>query len=523
MAIRFDSRLSTAARVATAALPLCAAALVLTLYATGTQAKQTQASSRTVSANKTLAPDSPILGTQSEFSFGRIGTTTVYYPKTAPTSVVLFLSGDGGWNLGVVDMAKSLRDKGALVAGIDTTHFYKSFGADKAACTYPAADFEAYAHALEAKYQLSNYQYPILVGYSSGATLVYGLLNQAPAGTFAGALSLGFCPDFEMSKPFCEANLLRTQVRHKAPKGFDFLAVKATPAPWAVLQGDIDQICDAQATAGFVNAIGNSTLVRLPKVGHGFSVQKNWQSQYLGAFDTLVNQAQQARATRTAPAAAIIAPAPGSAVQSDIARVPKPDDLPLIEIPATSGQSDNFAVLFTGDGGWAGLDKEVAAAMAARGVSVVGLSTLEYFWSAKSPEQTSADLNRIIAYYAQSWNKTKVIVVGYSMGADVATFAVNGLPAQSLARVQKTVLFAPGKTAEFAFHLSNWITDSDAGIAIAPAIVQSKVPVTCVYANDDTDSVCPTLNNKHVVTVALQGGHHFGGDFAKLAELALAK
>ena len=47
------------------------------------------------------------------------GTVTVYPPLAAPEEVVLFLSGDGGWNLGVVDMAERLRDAGALVVGID--------------------------------------------------------------------------------------------------------------------------------------------------------------------------------------------------------------------------------------------------------------------------------------------------------------------------------------------------------------------------------------------------------------------
>jgi hypothetical protein len=43
------------------------------------------------------------------------------------------------------------------------------------------------------------YHVPVLVGYSSGATVVYAALVQSPPGTFAGALSLGFCPDQDFS------------------------------------------------------------------------------------------------------------------------------------------------------------------------------------------------------------------------------------------------------------------------------------------------------------------------------------
>jgi hypothetical protein len=47
-------------------------------------------------------------------TFGRV---VLYAPVSEPDQVVLFISGDGGWNLGVVAMAERLRDLGALVLG----------------------------------------------------------------------------------------------------------------------------------------------------------------------------------------------------------------------------------------------------------------------------------------------------------------------------------------------------------------------------------------------------------------------
>ena len=47
-------------------------------------------------------------GVQTEtLRFGRFGTGTVYRESPHPCHVVLFISGDGGWNLGVVDMASA--------------------------------------------------------------------------------------------------------------------------------------------------------------------------------------------------------------------------------------------------------------------------------------------------------------------------------------------------------------------------------------------------------------------------------
>src|SRR5512132_1125561 len=65
------------------------------------------------------------------------GDVTVYQPAGVPSQVVLFVSGDGGWNLGVVSMAERLRDMGALVAGIDIRRFMRSMETSKR-CAYPA-------------------------------------------------------------------------------------------------------------------------------------------------------------------------------------------------------------------------------------------------------------------------------------------------------------------------------------------------------------------------------------------------
>src|SRR5262245_10786353 len=73
-------------------------------------------------------PPAPI-----KMTAGRFGTVTVYKPKGMAQSVVIFLSGDGGWNLGVVNMAVALRDQGAVVIGADVTHYLHALGG-KSAC-----------------------------------------------------------------------------------------------------------------------------------------------------------------------------------------------------------------------------------------------------------------------------------------------------------------------------------------------------------------------------------------------------
>ena len=80
----------------------------------------------------------PVTQTVAMPSFG---TVTIYQPDASPQEVVLFLSGDGGWNLGVIGMAQRLRRAGALVVGIDIRAFMRSLESSKG-CAYPAGALE---------------------------------------------------------------------------------------------------------------------------------------------------------------------------------------------------------------------------------------------------------------------------------------------------------------------------------------------------------------------------------------------
>ena len=145
-------------------------------------------------------------------SFGIFGKIALYHPERTPDAFVLFISGDGGWNKGVADMTAPIVSQGAMVAGINILSYMKNIKSSKSKCYYPASDFEEVSLTIQKKYKFSKYLKPILVGYSSGATLAYGTLAQAPANTFKGAISLGFCPDIDIDRPLCRGAGLGSRV-----------------------------------------------------------------------------------------------------------------------------------------------------------------------------------------------------------------------------------------------------------------------------------------------------------------------
>ena len=106
-----------------------------------------------------------------------------------PRDVVLFLSGDGGWNLGVISMAHASRRSGRDRRRHRHSPLLAQLEKSTEKCVSPASDFENLSHYLQSKLGLKHYLQPTLVGYSSGATLVYATLAEAPDGLFKGALS----------------------------------------------------------------------------------------------------------------------------------------------------------------------------------------------------------------------------------------------------------------------------------------------------------------------------------------------
>jgi len=432
---------------------------------------------------------------------GRFGTVSVYIPEGKPRSVAIFVSGDGGWELGVVNMAQALTALGAVVIGVDVRHYFESLrkAAQRpgAPCQMIAADFEALSHQVQREIGMSEYHVPVLVGYSSGATVVYAALVQSPPGTFAGALSLGFCANQDFGgAQLCPGAGLR-YTRNKQHE-LVFEPAHTLRQPWIALQGEADQVCDPHAAAEFAAQVAGGTVVKLPLVGHGFAVERNWLPQFRAAYASLTAREPHAQ------------------------RPPEIGDLPVTEVHA-AGAADEFALLITGDGGWAGLDQELAARLAAQGVPTVALNSLKYFWSERTPEETARDVARLMRHYLAAWNKQRVLLIGYSFGADVLPFVVNRLPPELRARVASVSLLGIDAHASFEVRIAGWIGDDHGGLPTRPELGEiSHLPVLCIYGEGETDSICPGLTAAGIAREQIGKGHHFSGEYATLADRILA-
>jgi type IV secretory pathway VirJ component len=440
--------------------------------------------------------------------YGAFGKVTIYLPANVPDAVVLFVSGDGGWNKGVVDMAKNIVTQSALVAGIDIRHYFKSIKSMKSKCHYPAGDFEELSLTIQKKYKLNQYLKPILVGYSSGATLVYGILAQAPANTFKGAISLGFCPDIEIDKPLCNGSGLTTHVL-KEGIAYYLEPCRQLTAPFIVLEGMIDQVCSYADTKKYMEDIPLGEFISLPDVGHGFSVPKNWMPQYISAYQKVLKE----------PGYVEKITAQNTLLQSQHL-APLNSTLPLTLIPSSAKENLPLAFFISGDGGWTSFDQAVCEKLAENGMPVIGLDAQKYFWNEKQPKEASDEMAKAVEHYMQQWNRNSFVLIGYSFGACVAPFIANNFSAPLKETLKGVYCFSPDETGDFEIHISdmlNFKNNEKYNVLDELKKIKSLNPV-CIFGNEEDIELRNHFSATGIRVITLPGNHHYENDYNAVAE-----
>lgn len=426
---------------------------------------------------------------------GRFGTITVVHPRVEPPTTVALLLADGPVEQGRgAELASALAEHGALVLGVDANAYLRSVEKEKR-CAYPAGDLEVLSQGYQRHANLPAYLHPIVVGDGSGAALAYAALAQAPPGTFRGAVSVDFAPELESRAAFCPGTgLVSTRAGGGARERLG--PARVLSEPWVGLVAK-EEPASREAARDFTRTPPTARVRDVPALRRG--PVKAWKGALLSAYDTAA-----------VPLASERLPATGSVT-----------DLPLVEVPAASGEGDTLVLFVSGDGGWASMDSQVSQALSRQGLPVVGLNALRYFWKRRTPEETAADMARALRHYLAAWGKQRVVLVGFSRGADVVPAIAAGLPADLRSRLRMVALIAPGKEAEFEVH----VTDIFGGEGrpthpVLPDIqALGGTSVLCLYGDEERkESLCPdlaTVPGAH--PVMLKGGHHFEGDYARVA------
>jgi type IV secretory pathway VirJ component len=412
---------------------------------------------------------------QQSISHGRFQQLSLTVPRS-PDKLVLLLAGAGA-SAPANALGHELARGGAIVTRIDADALRSVLVAPTERCALPSGDLDNLAHFVQAYLTLPSYQPAILVGLGSGAGLATTALLQSPPGTFAGAIAFDFCGDSSLGKAPCAAPGLQV----------DDTSQRVAPTP----------------------ALADP-LLRLRSPGAAAACPAGSPPEYSSPM-------QEASALPRA-IEALAATAHSRALAPPAALA----DLPTVEVAASTAEHpDVFAVLLSGDGGWAGIDKDLSTRLAERGLPVVGVDSLRYFWRPRTPESTAADVERIIRHYQAAWRRSRVLLIGYSQGADVLPFVLNRLPEQTRVSLVASVALSLSASAAFEFHVSNWIGASG-DRPTAPELERlAPGALTCVAGKEDADAICSQLDPARFRLLELPGSHHFDGDYERLSSIVL--
>lgn len=404
-------------------------------------------------------------------SNGRLGSVQLFRPRGEPDAFVFLVSDARGFDATWEAAARRLQSDGVAVVGIDLPVYQRALRASQDGCHYVVGEIEALSQRVQREIGVATYASPILAGVGQGATLAYAALAQAPAATIAGALGVDPTRALDTHVPLCAG----------AP---------ATPVDGGFSYGPAPQLT-------------------------GFWVVSSPQplDPALGALatppDLPVDPAAPPLDRLRALVAAARARAPSALGSLPLAVIEAPQRGPLM------------AVIYSGDGGWRDLDKTIGEQLAARGVSVVGVDSLRYFWRAKTPDDVARDLATILDRFGARFGAERVVLVGYSFGAGVLPFAVTRLPEAQRARVVLISLLGLGPRADFQFRMQAWL-GADAGpdaLPVMPELLQLDLgALQCIYGQDETDTLCRDPRLAAAEVIGTRGGHHFDGDYAALAQ-----
>lgn len=427
----------------------------------------------------------------------RFGTIEVQSGSTHPLQSILFFTDD---SIEATNLRDRLLKEKFLVATIRTAPYLKSISQDGGECSYIGGEIERLSQTAQSELNVRTYQKPILVGYGTGATLAFSILAETPS-TFRGAVTVSFCPELPIPLPLCPGDAL---VSNKISES---AAITVGPSDilsseWIDFEFQTNKLCPEASISALIKKTPNAQLIPSELSASDGVRDDTWQERFIDSVKAI-----------------------GASEEQTDPNSPLPD-LPLVISAPQQITTSYFVLFFSGDGGWAWIDKGITKVLNQHGIPVVGVNCLKYMWEKQSPSSIASDIKKIVKTYTKIFNVQGVSLMGYSLGAEVLPAAYNALSRGTKEKVVSIGMIAPGTASSYEVLIGDWlgVNDDEGEALIAPELKKiADIPVACIAGDDDEEgSVCKDVEQENLRKLLLTGGHHFDGNYEEVGEQLLS-
>jgi type IV secretory pathway VirJ component len=195
-------------------------------------------------------------------------------------------------------------------------------------------------------------------------------------------------------------------------------------------------------------------------------------------------------------------------------------ELPVKTYPSAD-TSKPIIIYYTGDGGFNSFSTAFAKQFNSRGYPVVSFNCLKSFWKFKAPEQSASEASDLITYYESSWKRTKIILIGYSFGADVLAFIFTRLSKNQTDDVKQIILLSPSNHTDFEVHVTEMLGNNRKGTNNVPAEINKINQKPILIASGEKEEGGINFNDLKITNyqkITIPGGHHYDSDPAQVVD-----
>jgi type IV secretory pathway VirJ component len=173
--------------------------------------------------------------------------------------------------------------------------------------------------------------------------------------------------------------------------------------------------------------------------------------------------------------------------------------------------SKAIIVILSGDGGWLEFTDELAQKFSNAGYNTLGVNSRNYFWEKRTPDETTDFLFGIIKKYQSLWKERRIVLIGYSFGADIVPFVYNRLPKRTQRQIKVIQLLSPFKTTDFKVSLGDLINinSDDKTYNVEDELNKIEIPVVCYYGEQEIPKPMQILKKENISFINLKGGHRY--------------